>query len=190
MQLGKSWRKYLLSLIMVIFLAVELPVIIAGYSLKPVPSDVMIVLGSRLYGSQPGPMLKLRLAEAERLYREGFASAVIVSGAKGDDEDTSEAAAMRDYLVEKGIPRESIYIEDKSFNTYQNLLNSQEIMAARGFKSAVIVTNASHIRRCLFLAKQLGMSASGAPAPMADNLYLTAKNYLREGAAMLALTFR
>ena len=63
-------------------------------------------------------------------------------------------------------------------------------MKQAGLTKAIIVSNSSHIRRSLVLAHNIGMNASGAPAPMADNTYLTAKQYIREGVAMLSLAFK
>lgn len=185
----KKMQNYILFIIIIIFLAVEIPIIAVGSITKPQPSDVMIVLGAKLIGAAPSGILKLRLDKAIKLYQEGYAPLIIVSGAKGDDEATSEAQAMRDYLVAAGISPDVIILEKNSFNTRQNLANSQVIMQQRDLKTAIIVSNASHIRRSLVLAKNLGIHATGAPAPMADNAYLTTKQYLREGAAMLAMPF-
>lgn len=185
--LNQRFRRYLLWVVVITVAIVEIPIIAVGHLTKPVPSDTIIVLGAKLIGNQPSTMLRLRLDEAIHLYNQGYAPTVIVSGAQGRDEITSEAAIMHNYLVAKGIPAEKIYIEDKSYNTYQNLLNSKTIMREHGFRQAIIVSNASHIRRSLVLAQQLGIEASGSPAPMADNAYLTAKQYAREGAAMLSL---
>lgn len=66
-------------------------------------------------------------------------------------------------------------------------MNSQRIMREHGLNQAIIVSNASHIRRSLVLAQNLGIKASGSPAPMANNYLLTAKQYAREGAAMISL---
>ncbi|MDT8900591.1 YdcF family protein [Anaeroselena agilis] len=184
------WRRWLLAVLLFAFAALELPVVAGGFLAKPAPADVMIVLGSRVFGTEPGPMLRLRLEEAVRLYRQGLAPTIIVSGARGEDEAVAEAFAMRDYLVKQGIPGERIFTEDGSYNTYQNLANSQAMMAARGYRRAIIVSNASHIHRSLVLARDLGLEASAAPAPMPDGLYLKVRNYLREGAAMAALTLR
>lgn len=185
--LSQKLRRALLLLVVIIIVAVEIPIIAVGHLTKPVPSDTIIVLGAKLIGDQPSTMLRLRLDEAVNLYRQGLAPTFIVSGAQGADEIASEASIMRNYLIAQGIPPEKIYIEDKSHNTYQNLLNSKAIMQEHGLQRAIIVSNASHIRRSLVLAQQLGMEASGSPAPMADNAYLTAKQYAREGAAMLSL---
>ena len=185
--LNQKLRRYLLLLVIITMAVVEFPIIAAGHLTKPVPSDTIIVLGAKLIGDQPSTMLRLRLDEAILLYNQGFAQTIIVSGAQGLDEIATEASIMRNYLVVQGIPPEKIYLEEKSYNTYQNLLNSKAIMREHGFRHAIIVSNASHIRRSLVLAQQLGIEASGSPAPMADNAYLTTKQYAREGAAMLSL---
>ena len=187
---SKQLRKYLLFLVLILFLAVEVPIIAVGQLAKPEPGDVIIVLGAKLIGHEPSTMLRLRLDEAAKLYQAGYAPFIIVSGAQGCDEAISEAAAMRNYLIAHGVSADHILLEDKSFNTQQNLANSLAIMREHGLQRAIIVSNASHIRRALVIAHNLGMDASGAPAPMANNAYLTAKQYVREGAAMLALVFK
>ena len=181
-------KKYILALLLAVFLVVEIPIIAVGELSKPAPADVIIILGARLIGAEPSTMLRLRLDDAIRLYHQGYAPNIIVSGAKGKDETVAEAFAMRDYLLKKDIPGKRIFTETASYNTYQNLANSQAIMNQHGYKKALIVSNASHICRALVLAKLLHLSASADPAPMPDNLYLTTKQYLREGAAMLSLT--
>lgn len=185
--LHQKVRRYLLLLVLIMVAVVEIPIITVGHLTKPVPSDTIIVLGAKLIGDQPSTMLRLRLDEAINLYNQGFAPTIIVSGAQGLDEIAAEATVMRHYLIANSIPAEKIYLEDKSYNTYQNLLNAKNIMHEQGFRHAIIVSNASHIRRSLVLAQQLGIEASGSAAPMADNTYLTVKQYAREGAAMLSL---
>ncbi|MDD4601991.1 hypothetical protein SDC9_27479 [bioreactor metagenome] len=187
MTFGRNLKKYILGLILLSIIVIEIPIIAVGQLSKPEPGDAIIVLGAKLIGNQPSTMLRLRLDEANKLYHQGYATTIIVSGAQGPDEETSEALAMQAYLVRQGIPPEKILIEDKSFNTFENLYNCRAIMLEEGLESAIIVSNASHIRRSLVLARNLGIKATGAPAPMADNTYLTAKQYAREGAAMLSL---
>lgn len=190
MNFTKKIQKNLLFIFILLVLAIEIPIIAVGYMTLPLVSDTIIVLGAKLIGQEPSVILRLRLDEAARLYNEGYASYIIVSGAQGNDEEISEAASMKMYLLSRGITEEHILLEDNSFNTYQNLVNSQKIMKDKGLKTAIIVSNASHIRRALVLAQNLGINATGASAPMANNLYLTIKQYLREGAAMTVLLFQ
>ncbi|MPM81736.1 hypothetical protein SDC9_128793 [bioreactor metagenome] len=187
MTFGRNLKKYILGLLLLSIVIVEIPIIAVGQLAKPEPGDAIIVLGAKLIGNEPSTMLRLRLEEAVKLYRHGYAATIIVSGAQGVDEEVSEASAMRTYLIKQGIPPEQILTEDKSFNTFQNLSNCRAIMNQHKLEHAIIVSNASHIRRSLVLAQNLGIKATGAPAPMAANPYLTAKQYVREGAAMVSL---
>ncbi|SFM07372.1 YdcF family protein [Pelosinus propionicus] len=189
MNFSKKLRTYMLYIILLLILVIEIPIIAIGYLTQPVKSDTIIVLGAKILGQDPSLMLRLRLDEAIRLYNAGYAPAIIVSGAQGPDESISEAASMRSYLLTHGIPEEHIFLEDQSFNTYQNLTNSHKIMQINNFKTAVIVSNASHMRRSLLLAQNLGIQVTGSPAPMASSPYLTAKQYVREGAAIAVLFF-
>lgn len=183
----KKPQKYFLFIFLLLVLTIEIPIFAVGYLSTPSVSDTIIILGAKLIDQEPSMILRLRLDEAIKLYKEGYAPTMIVSGAQGEDEEVSEAASMRNYLISHGIGAEHILLEDQSFNTYQNLANSQKIMQEHNFKTAIIVSNASHIRRSLIVAQNLGIAATGAPAPMANNAYLTTKQYLREGAAVAVL---
>ncbi|MDU2065243.1 MAG: YdcF family protein [Sporomusaceae bacterium] len=177
------------TILLTFFLFIEVPIIDAGLTSQPKPSDVLIVLGARLIGHEPSAVLQLRLQEAYRLYEAGYAKKIIVSGAKGSDEDISEAQAMKDYFLQQGVSEDVIYMEEHSYNTYQNLANSKKIMEEMNCHNAIIVSNTSHIHRALLLANQIGLEATGAPAPLPNNIYFTAKQYAREGAAAAALLF-
>ncbi|MBP2661595.1 MAG: hypothetical protein H6Q69_4627 [Firmicutes bacterium] len=187
MNFFKKLRNYMLYIVLLLILVIEIPIIVVGYLTQPVKSDTIIVLGAKILGQDPSLMLRLRLDEAIKLYEAGYAPTIIVSGAQGPDESISEAASMKAYLLNHGIPAERILLEDQSFNTYQNLANSHKIMQVNSLRTAVIVSNASHIRRSLLLAQNLGIQATGSPAPMASNPYLTTKQYVREGAAVAVL---
>lgn len=187
MNFFKKLRNYMLYIVLLLILVIEIPIIVVGYLTQPVKSDTIIVLGAKILGQDPSLMLRLRLDEAIKLYEAGYAPTIIVSGAQGPDESISEAASMKAYLLNHGIPAERILLEDQSFNTYQNLANSHKLMQVNSLRTAVIVSNASHIRRSLLLAQNLGIQATGSPAPMASSPYLTTKQYVREGAAVAVL---
>jgi uncharacterized SAM-binding protein YcdF (DUF218 family) len=140
----------------------------------------MIVLGCRLYGDVPSPALVHRLEHALNLYELGLTDNVIVSGSMGPGETVTEAYAMKMYLVERGIPRERVYMEDESYSTYENLLYSQMIMQEQGFETALIVSSDFHIFRSLLIARMLGITASGAPASFPPVPGLRTRYVLRE----------
>ncbi|MDF2880739.1 MAG: hypothetical protein K0R54_1296 [Clostridiaceae bacterium] len=131
-----------------------------GWKSKPVKSDTAIILGCQVYGSVPSPFLMWRCDEGFRLYKEGIVNKIIVSGGKGQGENISEAQAMKEYLISKGMDKANIIIEDKSASTAANLINSKKLMNEYNLKTAVIVSNKYHLKRASLIAKSLDINAS------------------------------
>lgn len=175
--------------LLIIFAAVSIVTgcIILSFGLrsKPEKSDCIIVLGCRLYGNIPSPFLKARLDEGYRLFNEGYAKHIIVSGGKGNGETVTEAEAMKEYLKSKGVDSSRIITEDKSMSTLENLSYSKQKMDQKGFKSAVIVSNRYHMKRASLVVKKLGIkgSYSGVYLPQYKNKEI--EGFIREIAALL-----
>ena len=53
--------------------------------------DAIVVLGAAQYNGRPSPVLRARLNHALRLYRDGLAPHIIVTGGVGSGDTTSEA---------------------------------------------------------------------------------------------------
>ena len=89
----------------------------------------------------------------------------IPSGGKGDDEPVSEAEAMADYLISKGIPEDRVFPETRSVNTKQNMLFSHEIAEREcpGTMGAFSTTN-YHVFRSGVIAASQGLSLDGMGA--------------------------
>jgi vancomycin permeability regulator SanA len=63
---------------------------------------------------------------------------------------------MADYAVALGVPRENVIEEDRSRNTYENLLYSMEIIQARALGPPTLVTLDLYTRRAVATAKKMG----------------------------------
>lgn len=154
------------SLISVILIGIILTIIgtisiLNGwYGLKPQKSDCILILGCRVYGTEPSPFLVARVDEAIRLYNEGYGKYILASGGQGVNENISEAGAMKKYMMAKGIPAAKILTEEASTSTMTNLINSKKIMTAYKLNSAVIVSNKYHLKRASLMAKKVGINAS------------------------------
>ena len=149
--------------------------------------DYIIIHGCGLIdGREVSKLLAQRIDKAIKVYNKclskGKTPIIIPSGGKGDDEDLSEAEAMARYLVEHGIPKEHIILEDKSPTTRANLVNSKAIIDARGGGRVAIVTSNYHVYRCLVLAKEVGLECTGIGAPVA--LYFWPSALIREFVAI------
>ena len=115
--------------------------------------DVIIVFGCRAYGYRPGIHLKNRLEAAVTLLKGLPDSVCIVSGGQGENETVPEAEAMRAYLEEQGIAPERIYKEDESHNTYENIVNSKNLIDEIGLEYDRIIGISSdfHVPRVEYL---------------------------------------
>lgn len=144
--------------------------------------DYIIILGAQVKGTRISKTLLKRLTTAENYMKENPKTLAIVSGGKGKNEALSEAEAMKQYLIKKGIDRKRIIKEDKSRNTYENILFSKPFL--KSDSTVAIVTNGFHIFRSLRIAKKQGLTyAQGLGAPT-DKL-LSINYYLREAAGVI-----
>lgn len=158
-------------------------IIINGRSIPKDDSDYVIVLGAQVRGRALSRALKNRLDTAYGYLEKNEDTKVIVSGGQGPGEEITEAQAMSDYLLTKGIDRSRIIMEDKSTNTYENLKFSKEFIKDPG-SEVVIVSNDFHVFRSLGIAKKLGYTkVSGLGAPSDDILIIS--YYVREFMAVL-----
>jgi uncharacterized SAM-binding protein YcdF (DUF218 family) len=147
--------------------------------------DVLIVLGSGVWGTEPSPQLRLRLETALDVINANPDMTVIVSGGQGPDEGVSEAAAMSTYLMDHGACADSIILEDQSTSTVENLTFSKAILDSLDLESPriAIVTTDFHMYRAKMIARRLGMEAQGQSAPNVPIIRL--KNTAREVLALI-----
>lgn len=144
-------------------------------SVPPNNCDYIIVLGAQIKGDKVSNALKQRLDAAYEYILNNPDTKVIVSGGKGVGEDVSEAFAMKEYLVSKGIDGKKILMEDKSYNTDQNMKFSVKFIDDKE-ASIGIVTSNFHVYRSLKLARAQGLTnVSGLASPCKSVLFL---NYL------------
>ena len=126
--------------------------------------DFVIIHGAGLLdGSRVSKLLSDRIDKAIDVYRKDPTPPILIpSGGQGGDETISEAAAMKGYLLEKGIPEEKIIIEDQSATTFENLKNSKDIIdAAEGRKYTALVTSNYHVYRALRYCRKVGLKCVG-----------------------------
>lgn len=124
---------------------------------KATHTDVGIVLGAVLWGDTPSPALKERMDYALELYHDGRFDTFIVSG--GLDRPNmrfTEAEGMANYLVDNGVPKDSILLENQATSTYENLLFSAEMMGSHADQSATIITHHYHGARSKEIAEFIG----------------------------------
>ncbi|MFV0561384.1 MAG: YdcF family protein [Enterococcus sp.] len=155
--------------------------------------DYIIVLGAGLLnGDTVTPLLAKRINKAIAFYRAQERATLrpphlLMSGGQGADEKIPEAIAMKNYALEKGIPKEQILVETNSTTTLENMLFSKEIMDQRSHSSyrAIFTSNNYHIFRAGMYARQANLKADGIGSKTA--FYYLPNAFLREYIAILFL---
>lgn len=125
------------------------------------PTDVALVLGAGLKrDGTPSLYLERRLDIARQLYEAGKVRAVLVSG----DNSTvyhDEPTAMRTWLVDNGVPEDSIVTDHAGLDTYDSCVRAYRIF---GVRNAIVITQDYHLPRALFSCTHAGINATGIGA--------------------------
>jgi len=130
-------------------------------SLPNGPFDCILVLGAGLNAQgKPSPMLEDRLDLAIYLYQQGYSSKLLLSGDNGT-EYYDEVTAMRNYVLDQGVPDSAVVCDYAGFSTYDSMYRAQGIFCV---ERAIVVTQGYHLSRALFIGKALDMDVYGAAA--------------------------
>jgi uncharacterized SAM-binding protein YcdF (DUF218 family) len=126
-------------------------------------ADAIVVMGAAQYDGRPSPLFAARLDHAIALYHEGVAPRIIVTGGKREGDRTTEAASARAYALRHEVPDHAILAEDTSRTTLQSIRRVAALMDDDGLRSAVFVSDPSHMLRVLRMAADSGIDAYGSP---------------------------
>jgi uncharacterized SAM-binding protein YcdF (DUF218 family) len=125
--------------------------------------DVLIVpAGPALADGTLGSSSYWRSVYAARSYKDGFRAVILTGGEK--------SAAMRDFIVYLGAPREAIRIETESSGTRENALYSRALIDAMPGRK-VLLTSDYHMFRAYRTFQKAGIDV--APRPFPDVLKMS-----------------
>jgi uncharacterized SAM-binding protein YcdF (DUF218 family) len=134
----------------------------SGDSPKCEKIQYLIILGAKVRQEGVSPTLQRRLDKTLPVLKNDTNIIVIVSGGKGDDEPISEAKAMSDYLISKGIKASRIISEDQSFSTEENLNNSKKLLLSSSNPIPIYLSTSNyHQYRAQLIAKKAGFEPYG-----------------------------
>ena len=151
--------------------------------------DCILVLGAGIWGDRPSPMLQDRLDEAIKLYEDGIAPKIIMSGDNGQ-EGYDEVNVMKDYAIEKGVPSEDIFMDHAGFSTYESIYRAKEIFQV---KKTIIVTQKYHLYRALYIANKLDLDAIGVgadPRTYSGQIFREAREILARNKDFIQAIFK
>jgi uncharacterized SAM-binding protein YcdF (DUF218 family) len=127
--------------------------------------DAIIVLGSPADSDgNPTPALSARVIEGVHEYERGVAPRLIVTGGAARNQFV-EARVMARSAHAQGIPETAIFIEPEALDTMQNACYAARIMRAHGWRSAEVVSSASHLPRAAMIFGELPLAWRTHAAP-------------------------
>jgi SanA protein len=134
------------------------------------PEDVptapaALVLGAGLNrDGSPGVVLRDRVRTAAELYFDGRVKKLLMSG-DNSTEFYNEPGAMQEYAVSLGVPEADIVLDYAGRRTYDSCYRAQAIF---GLERVIVITQAFHLPRALFLCNAFQIDADGVPADDAN----------------------
>ncbi|MBP5231117.1 MAG: YdcF family protein [Clostridia bacterium] len=146
--------------------------------------DAIFVLGAfvRADGNLSDALAE-RVNTAVRLYRDGLADRILLSG-DGANEGYNEPEAMKRVCLEQGVPESAILCDPGGLSTFESMKRAKE---EYGLSSVLIVTQKYHLYRSVCFAEHFGLEAEGV---YCDTRKLRTMNYVREIASRFVGFFR
>ena len=132
--------------------------------------DIGLVLGCKNY-----EIMQKRILTALELYNANKIKLILLSGGIGyfsKHMKNSEAEVMKKFLLKNGIKENTILIDDKSRDTYENIKNSISLISKRNIKisSVLLITSDWHVKRAIGVFKTQS-SLHILPYIVKDNLH-------------------
>jgi uncharacterized SAM-binding protein YcdF (DUF218 family) len=127
------------------------------------PADAIVVLGAAQFNGTPSGVFEARLEHAVALYKAGVAPYLVVTGGKLPADRTTEAATARIWAIAHGVPESAILGENQGRNTLESLESVAGILRDHGLRSAVFVSDRTHMLRVLRMATDQGIVGWGSP---------------------------
>ncbi len=181
---AKSIFRHFMFLIIAFFiLIVTINVIVVWISSTAILSEqealsqttsprVAIILGAAIWGNQPSPMLKERLDTGIALYKDGKASALLMSGGGGDDANIpNEISVMTEYALAHGVSKDDIIQDGLGLNTQQSIHRAKYEYHIQTY---YLISQKYHLQRAIFISKCYGANVTGV---VCDKMHYKAQFY-------------
>jgi uncharacterized SAM-binding protein YcdF (DUF218 family) len=126
--------------------------------------DAIIVLGARADDDgNPTPSQLARVYEGVHEYERGIAPRLIMTGGAVGNRFV-EARVMAQAAHARGIPESAIFVEPEARDTIQNACYAVRIMKAHGWRSAEVISGATHLPRAGLIFDRLPLEWRTHPA--------------------------
>ena len=137
----------------------------------------MIILGNKIEGSAPSPLLRDRI-EAAAKYMEKHPDVILIAtGYQPEGAEISEARCIFNELTARGIDPERILLDDRAATTAENFQYSLELLEkklGRVPHNIGVLSSEFHLLRAQMIAKDYGLEPVTVAAATTDsNAFMT-----------------
>lgn len=156
-------------------------------------ADAIVVLGAAQYNGRPSPVLRARLNHALRLYHDGLAPRIIVTGGVGRGDTTSEALVSQRYLLARHVPDSAVIVQPQGRSTAASMDAVSAWLGERGLHRVLLVSDPFHMFRLRLEARRTALEAYTSPtesSPISDNPVLELRYLFAEGLKIPVTWFK
>lgn len=148
-------------------------------------NEVGMVLGTNpnTKKGNGNPYFYNRVDAVEKLYKAGKIKFILISG-DNKTKDYSEPDVMRKILIERGIPKDVIYIDYAGFRTLDSVVRAKNIF---GQTKMTVISQKFHNERSIVLGEWQEMDLIGFNAKDVEVKRSKYKTLIREGGARVKL---
>lgn len=141
----------------VFFVIVICLITVQGLIDRHKPVKYGVVLGTKVNeDGKPSVYLAGRLEAAIDLFHRKYIQKIIVSGGTGDS-GFNEGRTMAAYLMERGIPKDVIIIEDQASNSHDTVAFTARLLKSERLDEIMVITQFYHIPRVVYAFRQFGV---------------------------------
>lgn len=128
-----------------------------------------------------------RLWQTLNLYNKGRINKILVSGGSGKlfKNKYKEADFVKEYLINLGISKKDILIDNKSQNTYQNAVYSAKLLNLKN--KHLLITSSIHMLRAKMCFEKCGLKVDVFPANYHNIRNLSFNEYVIPNPGVLLL---
>ncbi|MEI6347277.1 MAG: YdcF family protein [Bacteroidota bacterium] len=189
-------RKCLIAVVVLFFLFTNnflIDMILRGWESKIVPYselkpsyDVGVVLGGGMVNiDRTNDRLIFRnnpdrFLQALDLYNKKRIKKILISSGAGSMifRDVIESDLLKRFLLDNHVPDSAIVIDTKSNNTYENAKFTKDLIVQNNFKSVLLITSATHMRRSKGCFEKQSISVDVYPTDKLVSTWRYDPNYL------------
>lgn len=153
------------------------------------PQQTALLLGAKVYeNGRLSSIVQDRALTAIDLYKNNKVKKILISGDHGTAK-YDEVNTIKNFLLEKGIPKKDIFMDHAGFDTYDSMYRARDIFEV---DSMIVVTQEFHLARSVYIARSLGIGAYGLIADRQPYLNMWqnhTREFLARGKAFIDVTF-